>query len=55
MKEEKLKELKVVFKAKIKEIISLAKLRQEYFTTDDYIQKTADGLVYEVKIRINNK
>jgi len=55
LKEEKLEQLKVVFKAKIKDIISRAKLRQAYFETDDYIQKIADGLVYEVKIRTNNK
>jgi len=55
LKEEKLEQLKVVFKAKIKDIISRAKLRQAYFETDDYIQKIADGFVYEVKIRTNNK
>lgn len=55
MKEEKLEQLKVVFKTKIKDVISKAKLRQEYFETDDQIQKIVDSLVYEVKIRINNK
>ena len=55
MKEEKLKQLKVVFKTMIKNVISKAKLRQEYFETDDQIQKIVDSLIYEVKIRINNK
>ena len=54
-KEEKLEQLRKIFKTKIKEIIHLVNLRQEYFTTNDYIQKIADDLVYEVKIRINNK
>ena len=51
LKEEKLEQLRKVFKAKIKDIISKAKLTQAYFETDDYIQKIADGFVYEVKIR----
>ena len=55
MKEEKLEQLRKVFKPMIKDIINKAKLRQAYFETDDNIQKIADGLVYEVKIRVNNK
>ena len=55
MKEEKLEQLRTIFRLKIKDVISKAKLSQEYFVTDDYIQKIVDGLVYEVKIRINNK
>ena len=55
MEEEKLEQLKVVFVAKIKDIIEKAHLRQVYFETDDYIQKIADGFIYEVKTRINNK
>ena len=55
LKEEKLKQLKIVFKSRIKDIISKAHLQQSYFETDDYIQKIADEFVYEVKIRINNK
>jgi len=55
LKEEKLEQLKVIFKSKIKDVIKKAKLRQEYFETDDQIQKIADSLAYEVKIRINNK
>ena len=54
-KYEKLEQLRKVFKPMIKDIISKAKLRQAYFETDDYIQKIADGFVYEIKIRINNK
>jgi len=55
MKEEKLEQLKTVFRLVIKDVISKAKLKQAYFETDDYIQKIADNLVYEVKIRINDK
>lgn len=55
LKEEKLEQIRKIFKAKIKDIIFKAKLTQAYFETDDYIQKIADGLVYEVKIRINSK
>jgi len=54
-KEEKLEQLRKIFKTKIKEIIHLVNLRQEYFTTNDYIQKIADDLVYEVKIRTDSK
>jgi len=39
----------------IKDAIKRAKLGQTYFETDDYIQKIVDSLVYEVKIRINDK
>ncbi|MBA7544947.1 hypothetical protein ES705_37309 [subsurface metagenome] len=55
MQKEKLEQLKVIFKLKIKDVIKKAKLRQEYFETDDQIQKIVDGFVYEVKIRIDNK
>ena len=55
LKEERLEQLKVVFKTKIKDILEKARLRQTFFETDDYIQKIANGFVYEVKIRINNK
>jgi hypothetical protein len=55
MVEEKLEELKKIFKMEIRDIISKAKLNQAYFMSDDYIQKITDKLVYEVKIRINNK
>jgi len=54
LKEEKLEQLKVVFKVKIKDILEKARLRQTFFETDEQIQKIADGFVYEVKIRINN-
>jgi len=55
LKEKKLEQLRIVFKAKIKDVISKARLGQAYFETDDYIQKIVDSLVYEVKIRINDK
>ena len=59
MKEEKLKQLRKVFKPMIKDVIEKAseraRLRQEYFVTDNYIQRIVNSFVYEVKIRINNK
>lgn len=54
-KKEKLKQLKMVFKSIIKDVISRAKLNQAYFETDEQIQKIVDSLIYEVKIRIDNK
>ena len=55
MKEEKLEKLKTVFRLVIKNAINKAKLGQAYFETDEYIQKIVESLIYEVKIRINNK
>ena len=55
MKKERLEQLRKAFKPIIKDIIGKAKLKQAYFETDDYIQNIADNLVYEVKIRINDK
>jgi len=55
LKEKKLEQLRTIFKAMVKDIIKKAKLGQAYFETDEYIQKIVDSLVYEVKIRINNK
>jgi hypothetical protein len=55
MVEEKLEQLKTVFKPLIKEVISKAKLNQAYFTSDDYIKGIVDNLIYEIKIRIGNK
>jgi hypothetical protein len=52
LKEERLEQLKTVFKTVIKDVISKAKLAQTYFETDAYIQRIVDNLVYEVKIRI---
>lgn len=54
MKEEKLEQLRTVFRMIIEKVISNTTTRQEYFRTDDYIQKIVDELIYEVKIRINN-
>ena len=53
MKEEKLKQLKKVFKNKIEQyFVTLGYYSQKRnFTADDL----AKDLVYEVKIRINNK
>ncbi|MCJ7508099.1 MAG: hypothetical protein MUO85_05130 [candidate division Zixibacteria bacterium] len=47
MQEERLEELRKVFKEIIEDITSLR--------SDAYLQRIADKLVYEVKIRINNK
>ena len=55
MQEEKLEQLRKVFEITIKEIISNVKLRHAYFESNDYIQRIVNNLVYEVKIRINNK
>jgi hypothetical protein len=55
LKEERLEQLEKVFKTIIKDVISKAKIRQAYFETDAYLKKIVDHLVYEVKIRINNK
>ena len=55
MKEEKLEQLRKVFKTKIQDVIRNAKKRQLYFDNDPYIQNIADNLVYEVKIRIGGE
>jgi len=55
LKEEKLEQLKTVFRLVIKNAINKAKLGQAYFETDEYIQKIVEGLIYEVRIRINSK
>lgn len=58
MKEERLEQLRNIFKTKIEGIIDLAE--SHYFFThkkdrENYIQEIANNLVYEVKNRINNK
>ena len=58
MKEERLEQLKRIFKTKIEGIIDLAE--SHYFFTnkkdrENYIQETTNNLAYEVKIRIDNK
>ena len=55
MKEEKLKQLRKVFEIIIKEIISNVKLRHAYFDSNDYIQRKASQLVYEVKVRMTDR
>ena len=56
MKEKKLEQLKVVFKTTAKKVFdkgydNMIRLKD----TDKYFNEVADQLVYEVKIRINNK
>ncbi|GAH48449.1 unnamed protein product [marine sediment metagenome] len=56
MKEEKLEQLKVVFKITAKKVFdtgydNMIRLKD----TDEYFNKIADQLAYEVKIRIDNK
>ena len=56
MQKEKLEQLKKVFKSTAKKIFdkgydNMIRLKD----TDEYFNKMADQLVYEVKIRINNK
>ena len=55
MKEEKLEQLRKVFEIIIKEIISNVKLRHTYFESNDYIQRKASQLVYEVKVRMTDR
>lgn len=55
MKEEKLEQLEKVFKTTLKDVISKVKTRQAYFESEDYLQRIVNGLIFEVKIRINNK
>ena len=59
MKEEKLEQLKTIFKDEIKNIIDNVKNMNTYFDSEtnlkEYAANKADQLVYEVKIRINNK
>ena len=56
MKEEKLRQLKTVFKTILKEMIK--EVNEEDVLIEDYPSMSksyADKLLYEVKIRINNK
>jgi len=59
LKEEKLEQLKTIFKDEIKNIIDNVKNMNTYFDSEtnlkEYAANKADQLVYEVKIRINNK
>ena len=56
MKKERLGQLKKIFKSTAKKVFdkgydNMIRLKD----TDEYFNKIADQLVYEVKIRINNK
>ena len=52
MKEKKLEQLRIIFKAMVKDIIKKAKSGQGYFETEEHIQTIVESLIYEVKIRI---
>jgi len=54
LKEEKLEQLRKIFKKEIKSII-LSTSGKNIFDLNEYIENKAGQLVYEVKIRINNK
>lgn len=56
MKEEKLDQLKNVFSVILKEICQeVEKVGLENFVVDKYVEGKVKKLIYEVKIRINNK
>jgi len=59
MQEEKLAQLKTIFKEKIEKIIDNVKNMNTYFDSEknlkEYAANKSDQLAYEVKIRINNK
>ncbi|MBA7528576.1 hypothetical protein ES705_20763 [subsurface metagenome] len=56
MKEEKLKQLRVVFKRMLKNFLNSEHDDEDYYKSqDDYIETLANNLVLEVKIRIPNK
>jgi len=56
LKEEKLKQLRIVFKQMIRNFLNSKHDAEEYYNTeDDDIKTLANNMVLEVKIRINNK
>ena len=59
MKEEKLEQLRKIFKDEIEQIIENVKNMNAYFGSkanlEEYATNKAEGFIYEVKIRINNK
>jgi hypothetical protein len=59
LKEEKLEQLRTVFSKATRDIIRSVKSGYVDFDsehpTEQYVKKIANNLVYEVKIRINNK
>ena len=59
LKEEKLKQLKIIFEGEIENIIENVKNMNVYFDSEtnlkEYAANKSNQLVHEVKIRINNK
>lgn len=56
VKEEKLEQLRKIFSGIVKEICQeVEKAGLENFVIDKYVEGKVNQLVYEVKIRINNK
>jgi len=59
LKEEKIEQLKTIFKDEIKNIIDNVKNMNTYFDSETnlkkYVKNKTDQFIYEVKIRINNK
>ena len=59
MKEERLGQLKKIFKGEVENIIENVKNMTTYFDSEinlkEYAANKANLLVYEVKVRINNK
>jgi len=59
LKEEKLEQLKKIFRGEVENIIENVKNMTAYFDSEtnlkEYAANKSDQLVYEVKIRINNK
>lgn len=53
MKKEKLEQLREIFKKEIKEMVYLSSCYTDK-TFEELIEKKANQLVYEVKIRIDN-
>ena len=59
MKEERLEQLKTIFEGEIENIIENVKNMTAYFDSEtnlkEYAANKSNQLVYEVKVRINNK
>lgn len=55
MKEEKLKQLRTIFRKMIRNVIFDSKALDIKKARENYINTIANQLVYEVKFRINNK
>ena len=52
LKEKKLNQLRLIFKAMVKDIIKKAKSEQSCYETEEHINTIVESLIYEVKIRI---